>query len=81
MKRYTKEEKRAILQVVDACVVFTEDRDGFASYPWIRSVLRMVTGRDLLWTSWVRHIRKWRNELMVDADMEDGTGPKWEEVR
>lgn len=65
-KHYTKEEKRAILAIVDACVVFTEDQDGFASYPWIRSVLRMVTGRDLLWTSWVRHVRRWRKDPSLE---------------
>jgi hypothetical protein len=57
MKRYTKEEKRAILAIVDACELL-ETGEYLA---W--RALCLITGRDLLWPSWVRHIRKWREEF------------------
>jgi hypothetical protein len=64
-KRYTKEEKRAILAIVDACMVFSvvEDDCEWFHYPWISTILNRATGRDLLWPSWVRHVRRWREEL------------------
>jgi hypothetical protein len=57
MKRYTKEEKMAILAIVDACELFET-----GEYLTWRA-LCLITGRDLLWTSWVRNIRKLREEV------------------
>jgi hypothetical protein len=57
MKRYTKEEKLAILAIWDACELFE------AGECLTRRALYLITGRDLLWPSWVRHIRKWREEV------------------
>lgn len=59
-RRYTPEEKRAILAIVDACealevgTILTQD------------VMRLVTGRNLLLKSWLENIRRWRK----DPDLE-----------
>ena len=62
-KRYKDDEKRAVLDIVDACMVFADPGGEWKEHEWIGDVLCKVSGRPLLWVSWIANVERWKKEF------------------
>jgi hypothetical protein len=61
-KPYTEEEKRAILAIVDGCELFAQKVPKERRLN-IGFIISLITRRSIMFDSWRRNIKRWREEL------------------